>query len=140
MGHFVLVNPFLSVDGNDITGHVRRVECNYGVNLEDDTSSGDDTQKNIGGLKNWDMSVEVAQDQVSGGTYSMILGTLFPLVGTSVAIVLRAQTAAVSVSNAQLSGVGVLSDMGDPIGGEVGKLAKTDLKIAARGTLSRTTS
>jgi len=135
MAQLILEDAFVSVDGNDISSSVKSVTVNYSAEMQDDTTMGDDTKSNKGGLKNWSAEVELLQDFASGQLDSI----LFPLVGTTVAVIFRPTSAAVSASNPNYTGNGTVESY-PPLGGTVGDLASTTISIQPAGTLSRATS
>lgn len=136
MASLVLTDAFVSIDGNDISAYVTSVTLEYSADMPEDTTMGDDTHLMIGGgLKNWSLSVECNNDYTAAALDSI----LFPLVGTSFAIILRPDSAVVGVNNPQFTGTGVLESY-TPVGGAVGELATTSVTINAGGTLARATA
>ena len=135
MGAFVFTDAFVSVDGNDISDHVKSVTINYSSELQDDTVMGDDTRSRLGGLKDWSMDIEALNDFAS----SQIDAILFPLVGTTFTVIIRpVNTGGVSSTNPNYTGTGILESY-NPLGGSVGDLAMTTPTIQSAGTLSRAT-
>lgn len=132
MAKTVLTDAFVSVGGNDISDHVRTVTLNYSAEELDDTTMGDDTRTNLGGLKTWSLDLEVANDFAA----SQIDSLMFPLVGTQVAVVFRPTSAPVGAGNPEYSGTGMLSTY-NPVGQSVGDLATAPITIVSAGTLAR---
>jgi len=135
MAKFVLTDASLVINSVDLSDHVRSVTLNYEAELQDDTTMGDDTRTNLGGLKNWSMDVEFTQDYASGE----VDATLFSIVGSAVPVVLKPTSSAVSATNPSYSGTGVIGSY-SPIGNSVGDLAVAPVTIAPAGTLTRATS
>ena len=135
MAKFVLTDASLVINSVDLSDHVRSVTVNYEAELQDDTTMGDDTRTNLGGLKNWSMDVEFTQDYAA----SEVDTTIFGIVGTSVPIVLKPTSGAVSATNPSYSANGVIGSY-SPIGNSVGDLAVAPVTIASAGTLTRATS
>ena len=135
MAQLILEDAFVSVDGNDISASVKSVTVNYSAEMQDDTTMGDDTKSNKGGLKNWSAEVELLQDFAAGELDSI----LFPLVGTTVVVIFRPTSAVVGPSNPNYTGNGTIESY-PPLGGTVGDLASTTISIQPAGTLSRATS
>jgi hypothetical protein len=132
MAKMVLTNAFVSVAGTDISSYVRTVTLNYSAEEVDNTTMGATTRINLGGLKNWSLDLEVANDFAA----SQIDSVVFPLVGTQVAVIFRPTTAVVGTSNPQYSGTGMLSTY-NPVGQSVGDLATAPITIVSAGTLAR---
>jgi len=122
----------VSVAGTDISSYVRTVTLNYSAEEVDNTTMGATTRINLGGLKNWSLDLEVANDFAA----SQIDSVVFPLVGTQVAVIFRPTTAVVGTSNPQYSGTGMLSTY-NPVGQSVGDLATAPITIVSAGTLAR---
>jgi hypothetical protein len=135
MSKFVLTDASLVINSVDLSDHVRSVTINYEAELQDDTTMGDDTRTNLGGLKNWSIDVEFTQDYAA----SNVDATMFPIVGTSVPVVVKPTSGAVSATNPSYSGDGVIGAY-SPIGNSVGDLAVAPVTIAPAGTLTRATS
>ena len=135
MAKFVLTDASLVINSVDLSDHVTSVTLNYEAELGDDTTMGDDTRTNLGGLKNWSIDVEFTQNFASG----KVDATLWGIVGTSVAIVLKPTSGAVSTTNPSYSGNGVIGSY-SPIGNSVGDVAMAPVTIAPAGTLTRATS
>lgn len=135
MAQLILEDAFVSIDGNDISASVKSVTVNYSAEMQDDTVMGDDTKSNKGGLKNWSAEVELLQDFAAGALDSI----LFPLVGTTVAVIFRPTSDTVGASNPNYTGNGTIESY-PPLGGTVGDLAATTISIQAAGTLARATT
>ena len=135
MAEIDLTNAYVSINGNDISDHVTQVTIEYSSELQDNTAMGDTTRSRIGGLKDWNMSVDLHQDFAS----SEIDSILFPLVGTAFTIEVKAVNASTSSTNPKFTGTGILESY-QPLNGSVGDLATTSVPIQAAGTLTRATS
>lgn len=131
----VLTDAFVSLGGTDISAYVRSVSLPYGVEMLDDTTMGDTTRINKGGLKTWSIDIELQQDF----TDNLIDEILFPLVGTSFTVIVRPTSSAVGVNNPNYTGTGVLENY-QPFGQSVGELATSTITIQSAGTLSRATA
>ena len=135
MPKHVLTNASLVINSVDLSDHVRSVTLSYEAELQDDTTMGDDTRTNLGGLKNWSMDVEFTQDYDS----AKVDATLWGIIGSAVTVVLKPTSGAVAATNPSYSGSGVIGSY-SPLGNSVGDLAVAPVTIAAAGTLTRATS
>jgi len=135
MAKMVLDNAYLSIAANDISANVKSVTLNYAAGIQDITAMGDLTKINLGGLKEWSIEAELNQDFAAAGLDSI----LFPLVGSTVAVILRPDAGAVSTSNPNYSGNAVLASY-PPLGGSVGDVAGTSISLQSASTLSRATA
>jgi len=135
MSKIVLNDASVVINNVDLSDHVQSVTINYESELQDDTCMGDSTRTMLGGLKNWSIDVEFAQDFAAGE----VDATLFSIVGSSVPVVVKPASGAVSTTNPSYSGTGVIGSY-NPLGNSVGDLATAPVTIAAAGTLTRATS
>ncbi len=132
----VFDDPFVSINGVDLSDHVRSVTLNYGAESQDFTASGDGTRIMRAGLKNWSMDVEFNQDYAAGE----VDATLFALVGAAgFTAVLRPNQAAVSTTNPSFTGTAILESY-QPVGGSVGDPHTAPITLQSSGTLVRATS
>ena len=132
MAKMVLKNAYLSIAAHPSSDHVRSLTINYKAEAPETTAMGDTTKTRLGGLLDWSLDVEFNQDYVAGN----IDAILFPLVGTSVAIIIRPDTGVKGVDNPEFTGSAILTDY-DPIAGKVGDVAITKCKFSGNGVLAR---
>lgn len=135
MATLAFTNGFCSINGVDLSAFTRSVNINYSAELLDETNMGDDTRVNKGGLKNWSAEVEFNQDFAASSTDV----SLFSLVGTTFTVIFRPTASAVSTTNPNFTGTGILESY-NPLGNSVGDLATANITIQSAGTLSRATS
>lgn len=136
----VLDDAFVSINGVDLSDHVKSVTLNYSAEMLDDTAMGDDTKSSLGGLKNWSAEVEFHQDYAAAS----VDATLFPLVGATFVFIARADKSdGVSATNPNYTATGVLASY-TPLGGSHGELMATSVSInpagGANATLTRATA
>lgn len=136
----ILDNAYISINSNVLTTKANQVEINYEVETQDDTTFGDTTRSNLGGLKNWTITVQFVQDFANGVVDSL----LFSQVGNVVPFEIRPDAGAVSTSNPKFTGYGLIRSY-RPLGGSVGDLMTATLEMvpgkgAGSPTLTRATS
>jgi len=132
MAELVFTDAFVSIGGNDISDHVLSTTLDYSADLQENTAMGATTRTRLGGLKDWSLSVELNQDYAAADIDSL----MFPLIGTSVAIIIRPDSAVVGAGNPQYTGNGILESYG-AISGSIGEAMKTTISIQAAGALAR---
>ena len=132
MTKFVLTDATVIIDSVDLSDHVKSVTLNYAAELEDDTVMGDDTRSRTGGLKDWSIDIEFAQDFEA----NKVDVTLFALVGTTFPIIVGSSSATVSATHPEFTGTGILESY-PTIGNAVGELATTTITVQSAGTLTR---
>ena len=135
MSETVLKNAFISIGGNDISGYVKSVSLPLSAEMLDRTTMGDDTRQKKAGLKDWSVSVELLADYAAAALDSI----LFPLLGTEVAVVIRADAGVIGVNNPEFTGQAAFESY-PPLGGAVGELAASSISLQAAGDLSRATA
>jgi len=136
MATLVLKDATISVGGTDLSDWCQSVTINYSAETPDDTNMGDTTRIVLaGGMFNWTIDATFSQDFAASAPDT----TLFALVGTAVAVIVKPTSAAVSATNPSFTGTGVLSTY-NPIAGAVGDKATTTATFVAAGNLVRATS
>lgn len=132
MAHLVFTSPSVTLNSVDLSDHVRSVSLDYKADMVDDTNAGDTTRVRLGGIKDWTLTIEFAQDFAADD----VDATMFPLVGTTFAIAVRPTSAAASATNPEYTGTGILESY-PPLGNGIGDLATTSVTIQAASALSR---
>lgn len=135
MAQFVLTDASVVLNSVDLSNRVKSVTINYSADMQEDTAMGDSTHTMLGGLKNWSVDLEFNQDFAA----SNVDATLFPLVGTTFTVAIKPTSGAVSATNPNYNGTGILESY-PPLGGSVGDLATTSITINAASDLARSTS
>lgn len=135
MAVFSFKDASVTVGGTDLSDHVRSVSINVSSDELDTTAMGADYRDRIGGLNDWSVSIEFNQDFAA----SEVDATLFPLLGTAAALVVKPTSDAVSSTNPSYSGNVLVNDY-TPLDGSVGDLATVSVSWPGAGTLSRATS
>jgi len=134
MATFALTDASVVINSVDLSDHVQSVELNYEADALEDTNMGDSTHIQLGGLKNWTMTIEFSQDFAS----SSVDATIFPLVGSTTTVTVKPTSGAVSSTNPSFSGTGLVRSY-NPLSGSVGDKATCTVEIVAAGDLSRST-
>ncbi len=132
MAEFVLTNAFITIGAVDLSDHVRQLTLNYSADIEDSTAMSDLTHTRLGSLFDWSVDLEFNQDHAS----SKVDVTLFPLVGTSVALVIRPDAGVKAATNPEFTGNAILESY-NPIQGSVGGIAIAPVTFQGNGTLAR---
>lgn len=128
-------DAYVTVNSVNLSDHVRQVTLNVSADELDTTAMGSTYRARIGGLKDWTVTVEFNNDYAA----SNVDATLWPLLGTTTTIAIRATSGAKSATNPEYSGSVLVSQLA-PVGGSVGDLATTSVTWQGAGTLTRATS
>ena len=132
MAAFVLKDAFASINGVDLSDHIRSMTLEHSADLQETTAMGEDFRTRLGGLKDWSLTIEFNQDFAAGS----VDATLFGIVGSSVPVILRPDAAAQSATNPQWSGNAILETY-TPIGNAVGEAAVAPVTLQGNGILAR---
>lgn len=135
MATFVLTDADVTVNSVNLSDWITSVTLSIEVDDQEDTAMGDTYRSKVGGLKEWTLDVDFNADFAS----SAVDQTVWPLLGTSVAVTVKPTSGTTSATNPQYSG-NVLVTEYSPIDGDVGDLATTSVSWPGTGTLSRATS
>lgn len=135
MATFVLTDATVEIDSVDLSDHVISVDLTYEADAVEDTNMGDSTHINLGGLKNWSLSIEFSQDFASG----KVDATLFSLVGSTTTVAVKPTSSATSATNPSFGGTALLTSY-NPISGSVGDKLTCTAEFGPAGDLSRSTS
>ena len=136
MAKFIATNAYVSIGGTDLSARVKSVTLEYSSEVVDASTMGvGATRERVGGFLDWTLSVEFAQDYAAAN----VDATLFPLVGTSVACIVKPVNTTTSATNPQFSGNAILATY-RPLGAEVGNVVMAPVTFQANGVLSRATS
>lgn len=126
---------FVSIGGTDLSSFVKRATLKYDADMVETTAMGATTHVRLGGLKDWSVEIEWNQDHAAAS----VDATLFPLVGSTTTLILRPTNAAVSATNPNYTGTGILASY-TPIQASVGELHTATTAFQAAGALSRATA
>ena len=118
-----------------MTAFTESISFTAEAETQDDTAMGDDWRQFLGGLLSGSMDVTFNQDFAAGA----VDATLWSVLGTSAAWVIRPTTEAVGAANPQFSGVGLLTSY-SPVMGTVGDGAKTTVSIICKSSVTRSTA
>ncbi len=132
MGESVFTNAHITVGGVDLSDHARQVTLDYGAESQDISAMSVLTRRRIGGLLDWSVSVEWNQDYATGE----VDATLFALVGTSVALIIRPDAGAKAAANPEFTGNAILESY-QPVGGSIGDPHVAPSNFVANGALAR---
>ena len=135
MAVLVLTDADITVNGVVLSDKANSVTLNYEIDSVEVTSFGSVGHKFTGGLQNNSCDIEFMQDFAATETEA----TIYPLVGTTTTVTVRASSAATSATNPLYTLSGTFLAAHTPVAAAVGELAMTSLSFTG-GTLVKTTS
>ncbi len=132
MAQLVLTDPTVTINTVPLTAFTQSVTITYSRELVDITVMAATTRARLGGLFDWSMAFEMTQDFAASGPDV----TLFSLVGVSTALKVRVTSGAISATNPEYQGNGLLESY-PPLQNTIGELATITLNFLANGALTR---
>ena len=135
MAVLVLTDADITVNGVVLSDRANSVTLNYEIDSVETTAFGSVGHKFTGGLQNNSCDIEFMQDFAATETEA----TIYPLVGTTTTVTVRASSAATSSTNPLYTLSGTFLAAHTPVAAAVGELAMTSLSFTG-GTLVKTTS
>jgi predicted secreted protein len=135
MAKFALVDAVVTVGGENLSDHISSVTIDVQADDLDTTAFGDLWRTRIGGLKNWSVQLNFHQDFAA----TEVDATLWPLLGSTTTITVKASSASTSATNPVYSGPALVNSY--PVfGNSVGDLATVSVTWPGAGVLQRLTS
>lgn len=133
----VLTDAYVLINAVNISDHVKQATLSYNAAMLDaSTMDGSKTKKNVAGLLDWSLDVDVLTDYVPGS----IDATMFALIGAAAfAIEVRPTSGVRSTSNPGFTGNAVLANY-EPINAKVGDLATSKMSFKCSSALTRQTA
>jgi len=135
MAVLVLTDAVITVNSVALSDHANSVTVNYEIDSVETTAFGSTGHKFTGGLQNNSLDIEFMQDFAA----SNVEATIFPLVGTTTIVKVKATSAINSATNPEYTLTGTFLAAHTPVGAAVGELAMTSLSFTG-GVLTKATS
>lgn len=133
MAQLVLTDASITINSVDLSDRANSVELNYEIDSVEITAFGNGGHTFTGGLQNLSCTIEFHQDFAAAA----VEATIYALVGTNTAVVIKPTSGAVSATNPSYTFTGFLASH-TPVAGAVGELATTSLTFTG-GTLVKST-
>jgi len=134
MAKLVLTNAYVSIAGVNLSDHIASISLATQYDLVDTTQFGDTSKKMIAGLAANSVSFEFHQDFQAGSVES----TIYPLLGTATACIIKPLDSAVNASNPQYS-FNVLIAEWTPLNATAGDLTTATVTWPISGDVTKTT-
>ena len=131
----VLTNALVTINAIDLSTKSNSVTLNYEVDSVEVTAFGHSGHIFAGGLQNLSVEIAMLQDFAAALTEA----TIYPLVGTTTTLIIRADSGVVSVTNPTYTVSNAYLAAHTPVAGAVGEIAMTTLSFTG-GTIVKTTS
>ena len=135
MAKFVATDYDITISGVDLSTSIAAVTLDVTAEEQDTTAFGATYRTRIAGLKDGSLSLDFHQDFGSGA----VDATLFPLLGSAVAFVIKPTSGTVSATNPTYSGTAVVTQY-QPFASSVGDLATLSVSWPLSGAVTRATA
>ena len=131
----VLTNALVTINTVDLSTKSNSVTLNYEVDSVEVTAFGMSGHQFTGGLQNLSVEIAMLQDFAS----AMTEATIYPLVGTTTTLVIRADAGVVSVTNPTYTVSNAFLAAHTPVAGGTGELMMSTITFTG-GTVVKTTA
>jgi hypothetical protein len=131
----MLNNASVTINSVDLSSYVTSVTLSQTADNLEDTAMGDTSRSYIGGLTSGTVDIEFNADFAASKTEA----TIFPLVGTSTAVVVKPVAASVSSTNPSYSFNAIVTSW-DTLNGSVGEIATHSVSWPITGAITKATS
>ena len=135
MAEFMLNNASVTINSVDLSSYVTSVTLSQSADSLETTAMGDTARTYIGGLTNGTVDIEFNADFAAAKTEA----TIYPLVGTTTAVVVKPVDASVSATNPSYTFNVVVTEW-DTLNGSIGELATHSVSWQIAGAIVKSTS
>ena len=132
MARIVLTNAFISVGGVDLSDLVASVTLNTSRDIVETTAFSVTAKTRVAGLADNSVTLEFHQDFATGEVEQ----TIYPLLGTASAVIVKPNGATTSAFNPSYSFSAIISEW-TPINGSVGELATASVTWPVTGAITK---
>lgn len=135
MAALVLTNAYVTVNSVNLSDHITSITINTTEDVIDTTAFGSTARTRVAGLLDNSVTLEFQQDYAA----SNVEATIYPLVGSTTAIVVKPNGSTTSATNPSYSFTALVSEW-TPLNGAVGELATASVTWPVSGTITKATS
>lgn len=132
MAKFVATDYSITIGGTDFSSSLAALTLDLSAEEQETTAFGNDSRTRIGGLKDGSVSLDFHQDFGAAS----IDATLFPLLGTTVEIVVKSTSDATSATNPTYTFSCLVTEY-QPFASSVGDLATLSVSWPVTGSVVR---
>ena len=135
MAEFMLNDASITINSVDLSTYVTSVTLSQSADSLETTAMGDSARTFIAGLTNGTVDIDFNADFAASKTEA----TIFPLVGTTTAVVVKPVDASVSATNPSYTFNVVVTEW-DTLNGSIGELATHSVSWQIAGAITKATS
>ena len=131
----VVTNAVVTIGGVDLSSHITKVTLSTSVNELETTTFGNTAKRRVAGLRDSTVAIDFNQDFAS----AQVEATLYPLVGSTTAIVVKPNGTATSATNPSYTFNALITEW-MPLDAQVGELAVASVTFPIDGTITKATA
>jgi hypothetical protein len=131
----VVTNAVVTIGGVDLSSHITKVTLSTSVNELETTTFGNTAKRRVAGLRDSTVAIDFNQDF----TAAAVEATLYPLVGSTTAIVVKPNGTTASATNPSYTFNALITEW-MPLDAQVGELATASVTFPVDGTITKATA
>lgn len=136
MARLVLTNAYVTINGVNLSDHIASITLTTTDDVVDTTAfSSTAARTRVAGLADNSVALEFHQDYAT----SSVEATIYPLVGTTTAVVVKPNGSTTAADNPSYSFTALVSEW-TPLGGAVGELATASVTWPISGAITKAVS
>ena len=135
MAAFNFNNASVVINSVDLSSHVTSLSLSQTADSLETTAMGDDSRTYIGGLKTGTCDITFNQDFAASQTEA----TIYPLIGTTTTVVVKADAGATSATNPSYTFTALVTEW-PSLDGEVGTVPQSSVSWQITGDITKATS
>jgi hypothetical protein len=132
MARLVLTNAYITINGVNLSDHIASVTLTTTDDVIETTAFGTSARTRIGGLADNSVALEFHQDYAT----SSVEATIYPVIGTTTALVVKPNGATTAADNPSYTFSALVSEW-TPLNGAVGELATASVTWPIDGNITK---
>lgn len=131
----VVTNANVSIGGVDLSSHITKVTLSSSRAEIETTTFGNTARRRVAGLADNSVAIDFQQDFAA----AQVEATLYPLLGSTAAVIVRPNGTATSATNPSYSFNALVTEW-MPLDAQVGELATASITWPIDGTIAKATA
>lgn len=131
----VITNAIVTIGGVDLSSHITKVTLSTSRAELDTTTMGNSAKRRVAGLADSSVSIDFNQDFAA----ATVEATLYPLLGSTAAVVVKPNGTTTSAQNPAFSFNALVVEW-TPLDAQVGELASASITWPIDGTIAKATA
>lgn len=135
MARIVLTNAYITINSVNLSDHIASVTITSSDDIVETTAFGTTARTRVAGLTDNSVALEFHQDYAT----SSVEATIYPLLGTTTAVVVKPNGGTTGAANPSYSFNALVSEW-TPLNGAVGELATASVTWSIDGEITKAVS